>query len=118
VVSTTYAGSAIAPVYVHTSEGRKRTGRSPKVLAKIVIYVPEADLLAAGLPHRPVRDEQDGPSSSSPKVEKIFGDVGSTLSFAEHHCEYINDVTVDDMVVAEGASHGATIAERRSGGAE
>jgi maleylacetate reductase len=40
-VPTTYAGSEITPVYGLTSGQRKRTGMSPKVLPKTVIYDPE-----------------------------------------------------------------------------
>ena len=40
-VPTTYAGSEMTPVYGLTSGQRKRTGMSPKVLPKTVIYDPE-----------------------------------------------------------------------------
>ena len=40
-VPTTYAGSEMTPVYGLTSGQRKRTGKSPKVLPKVVIYDPE-----------------------------------------------------------------------------
>jgi maleylacetate reductase len=40
-VPTTYAGSEMTPVYGLTSGKRKRTGKSPKVLPKTVIYDPE-----------------------------------------------------------------------------
>jgi maleylacetate reductase len=40
-VPTTYAGSEMTPVYGLTSGQRKRTGKSPKVLPKVVNYDPE-----------------------------------------------------------------------------
>jgi alcohol dehydrogenase class IV len=40
-VPTTYAGSEMTPVYGLTSSQRKRTGKSLKVLPKVVIYDPE-----------------------------------------------------------------------------
>jgi maleylacetate reductase len=40
-VPTTYAGSEMTPVYGLTSMQRKRTGKSPEVLPKVVIYDPE-----------------------------------------------------------------------------
>jgi maleylacetate reductase len=40
-VPTTYAGSEMTPVYGLTSGKRKRTGMSPKVLPRTVIYDPE-----------------------------------------------------------------------------
>jgi maleylacetate reductase len=40
-VPTTYAGSEMTPVYGLTSMQRKRTGKSLKVLPKVVIYDPE-----------------------------------------------------------------------------
>jgi maleylacetate reductase len=39
-VPTTYAGSEMTPIYGITSDGRKRTGRDPRVLPKTVIYDP------------------------------------------------------------------------------
>jgi alcohol dehydrogenase class IV len=40
-VPTTYAGSEMTPVWGTTTSERKTTGRSPKVLPKVVIYDPE-----------------------------------------------------------------------------
>jgi maleylacetate reductase len=40
-VPTTYAGSEMTPVYGLTSGQRKRTGKSLKVLPKVVVYDPE-----------------------------------------------------------------------------
>ena len=40
-VPTTYAGSEMTPVYGLTSGRRKRTGKSPEVLPRTVIYDPE-----------------------------------------------------------------------------
>ncbi len=42
------------------------------------------------------------------EIEKLFGDVGSTLSSIEHHYERFNCVINGDVVVVEGTSHGAT----------
>jgi len=39
-IPTTYAGSEMTPIYGITSDGRKRTGRDPRVLPKAVIYDP------------------------------------------------------------------------------
>ena len=38
---TTYAGSEMTPIYGMTVDGRKRTGRDPRVLPKVVLYDPE-----------------------------------------------------------------------------
>jgi maleylacetate reductase len=46
-VPTTYAGSEVTPVWGSTEGGRKTTGRSPKVLPRVVVYDPE---LTFGLP--------------------------------------------------------------------
>jgi maleylacetate reductase len=46
-VPTTYAGSEVTPVWGSTDGARKTTGRSPKVLPRIVVYDPE---LTFGLP--------------------------------------------------------------------
>ena len=40
-IPTTYAGSEMTPIWGMTSEERKRTGRDPRVLPKVVIYDPE-----------------------------------------------------------------------------
>jgi maleylacetate reductase len=40
-IPTTYAGSEMTPVWGMTSAQRKTTGRSPKVLPKVVVYDPE-----------------------------------------------------------------------------
>lgn len=52
---TTYAGSEMTPVWGMTDKERKTTGRSPKVLPKVVIYDPE---LTFSLP-----DKITGPSA-------------------------------------------------------
>jgi maleylacetate reductase len=39
-IPTTYAGSEMTPIYGVTSNGRKQTGRDPRVLPKTVIYDP------------------------------------------------------------------------------
>ena len=43
-VPTTYAGSEVSPIWGLTESGLKRTGRSPKVLPRAVIYDPELSL--------------------------------------------------------------------------
>src|SRR6476469_9246315 len=43
-VPTTYAGSEMTPVWGLTTDGRKETGRDPKVLPRSVIYDPELTL--------------------------------------------------------------------------
>jgi maleylacetate reductase len=48
-VPTTYSGSEMTPIYGLTEGGRKKTGRDPKVLPKVVIYDP---LLTLSLPPR------------------------------------------------------------------
>jgi maleylacetate reductase len=40
-VPTTYAGSEMTPVWGLTTDGRKETGRDPKVLPRSVVYDPE-----------------------------------------------------------------------------
>ncbi|HEY0447505.1 maleylacetate reductase [Actinophytocola sp.] len=46
-VPTTYAGSEMTPVWGRTEDGEKRTGRSPHVLPRTVVYDPS---LTVGLP--------------------------------------------------------------------
>ncbi|WP_016882159.1 MULTISPECIES: maleylacetate reductase [unclassified Rhodococcus (in: high G+C Gram-positive bacteria)] len=46
-VPTTYAGSEMTPVWGMTTNGRKETGRDPKVLPRSVVYDPD---LTIGLP--------------------------------------------------------------------
>lgn len=46
-VPTTYAGSEMTPVWGLTEDGRKRTGRDPRVLSRSVVYDPD---LTADLP--------------------------------------------------------------------
>jgi alcohol dehydrogenase class IV len=48
-VPTTYAGSEVTPVWGSTEDERKVTGRSAKVLPRVVVYDPE---LTYGLPPR------------------------------------------------------------------
>jgi maleylacetate reductase len=43
-VPTTYAGSEMTPIYGITAEGRKKTGRDPRVLPRVVLYDPELTL--------------------------------------------------------------------------
>ncbi len=43
-VPTTYAGSEMTPIFGITENGRKTTGRDPRVLPRIVIYDPELTL--------------------------------------------------------------------------
>ncbi|HEY4278561.1 MAG TPA: maleylacetate reductase [Conexibacter sp.] len=40
-VPTTYAGSEVTPVWGLTENGRKTTGRDPRVLPRVVVYDPE-----------------------------------------------------------------------------
>jgi alcohol dehydrogenase class IV len=46
-VPTTYAGSEMTPVWGRTEGGTKRTGRSPDVVPRVVVYDPE---VTVGLP--------------------------------------------------------------------
>jgi maleylacetate reductase len=48
-VPTTYSGSEMTLVWGRTGEGRKETGRDPRVLPRAVVYDPE---LCAGMPPR------------------------------------------------------------------
>jgi maleylacetate reductase len=43
-VPTTYAGSELNPVWGMTADGRKTTGRDPRVLPRVVVYDPELTL--------------------------------------------------------------------------
>ncbi len=43
-VPTTYAGSEMTPIWRMTEDGRKRTGRDPRVLPRSVVYDPELTL--------------------------------------------------------------------------
>jgi maleylacetate reductase len=47
-IPTTYAGSEMTPIYGITSNGRKQTGRDPRVLPKTVIYDPTLTLSLPG----------------------------------------------------------------------
>ena len=40
-IPTTYAGSEVTPIWGVTDGGRKRTGRDPRVLPRVVVYDPE-----------------------------------------------------------------------------
>jgi maleylacetate reductase len=46
-VPTTYSGSEVTPVWGRTADGRKTTGRDPRVLPRVVVYDPD---LTASLP--------------------------------------------------------------------
>jgi alcohol dehydrogenase class IV len=48
-VPTTYAGSEMTPIHGRTRDGRKETGRDPRVLPRTVVYDPE---LCLGMPPR------------------------------------------------------------------
>ena len=48
-VPTTYAGSEMTPIHGRTRDGRKETGRDPRVLPRVVVYDPE---LCVGMPPR------------------------------------------------------------------
>jgi maleylacetate reductase len=48
-IPTTYGGSEMTPIWGMTEEGRKETGRNPRVQPKVVIYDPD---LTLGLPAR------------------------------------------------------------------
>lgn len=48
-VPTTYGGSEMTPIWGLTTEGRKETGRNPRVQPRVVIYDPD---LTLGLPPR------------------------------------------------------------------
>ena len=48
-VPTTYAGSEMTPIHGRTRDGRKETGRDPRVLPRAVVYDPE---LCLGMPAR------------------------------------------------------------------
>ncbi|ATE65229.1 maleylacetate reductase [Rhizorhabdus dicambivorans] len=48
VISTTYSGAEMTPIYGAKSKGEKRTGRDPKAKPQVVIYDP---LLTLSLPH-------------------------------------------------------------------
>jgi len=41
VVPTTYAGSEVTSIYGVTERGRKKTGRDPRVVPRVVVYDPE-----------------------------------------------------------------------------
>ena len=49
-----------------------------------------------------------GVANGRAEIDKLFQDVGSTLSSIKHHYEYFNYMIKDDVIVVEGTSHGTT----------
>jgi alcohol dehydrogenase class IV len=67
-IPTTYAGSEMTPIYGMTVDGRKRTGRSHRVLPRTVIYDPE---LTVSLP--PSVTGPSGMNALAHCVEALYG---------------------------------------------
>jgi maleylacetate reductase len=76
-VPTTYAGSELTTIYGLTRDGRKRTGRDPRVLPKVVLYDPT---LTRALP-----PEVTGPSGMNALahgVEACYGPAANPIAAA------------------------------------
>lgn len=74
-VPTTYAGSEMTPIYGLTENGEKKTGRSLKVLPRVVIYDPHLTL------HLPVRmSATSGINAIAHCVEALYADNANPIT--------------------------------------
>jgi maleylacetate reductase len=74
-VPTTYAGSEMTPIYGITENGEKKTGRSPKVLPRTVIYDPLLTLtLPVGL------SATSGVNAIAHCVEALYADNANPIT--------------------------------------
>ncbi len=74
-VPTTYAGSEMTPVWGMTSDGRKTTGRDPRVLPRTVVYDPE---LTYSLP--PLTTAASGMNAVAHCLEALWSAGANPLS--------------------------------------
>jgi maleylacetate reductase len=73
-IPTTYAGSEMTPIYGLTENGEKQTGRSLKVLPRVVIYDP---LLTLKLPAR--MSATSGINAIAHCVEALYAENGNPI---------------------------------------
>ena len=77
-IPTTYAGSEMTPIWGLTREGRKETGRNPRVQPKVVMYDPD---LTLGLPAKVTASS--GLNAMAHCVEALYaGDANPLTSSA------------------------------------
>ena len=76
-VPTTYAGSELTTIYGLSKDGRKQTGRDPRVLPKVVLYDPA---LTVSLP--PQVAGPSGMNALAHGVEALYGPGASPISTA------------------------------------
>jgi maleylacetate reductase len=74
-VPTTYAGSELTTIYGLSQDGRKRTGRDPRVLPKVVLYDPA---LTVSLP--PQVTGPSGMNALAHCVEALYGPGANPVS--------------------------------------
>jgi maleylacetate reductase len=74
-VPTTYAGSELTTIYGLSQDGRKRTGRDPRVLPKVVLYDPA---LTVSLP--PQVTGPSGMNALAHCVEAFYGPGANPIS--------------------------------------
>ncbi|MFD8362572.1 maleylacetate reductase [Streptomyces hygroscopicus] len=73
-VPTTYAGSEMTPIWGLTADGRKTTGRDPRVLPSVVVYDPE---LTTTLP--PALSVTSGMNALAHAAETLYAPDGSPI---------------------------------------
>jgi maleylacetate reductase len=76
-VPTTYAGSELTTIYGLSQDGRKRTGRDPRVLPKVVLYDP-----ALTVPLPPQVTAPSGMNALAHGVEAFYGPGANPISTA------------------------------------
>jgi maleylacetate reductase len=76
-VPTTYAGSELTTIYGLSQHGRKRTGRDPRVLPKVVLYDP-----ALTVPLPPPVTGASGMNALAHGVEAFYGPGANPVSDA------------------------------------
>jgi maleylacetate reductase len=76
-VPTTYAGSELTTIYGLSKDGRKQTGRDPRVLPKVVLYDP-----ALTVPLPPQVTGPSGMNALAHGVEAFYGPGANPISTA------------------------------------
>ena len=112
-VPTTYSGSELSDIYGLTEAGRKRTGRDPLVLPKVVVYDPA---LTVSLPPRVTG--ASGMNALAHCVEALFGPGANPVSsaLAEHGIRVLAGalpravVRPDDLDARSASLRGAWLA--------
>jgi ketosteroid isomerase-like protein len=66
------------------------------------------DVLELFAPDADVCFPKWGVARGTEEIGRLFGDVGRIIARIRHHCETVNIVVEEDMVVVEGTSDGTT----------